>query len=78
MKEGKYEVDGLMLIIVGGERGKATVTFGRARIAKGDKFAATEGGKDFVFIVRRVEEAGEAPSRPPQDSNSALPRKTKD
>ena len=78
MKEGKYEVDGLMLIIVGGECGKATVTFGRARIAKGDKFAATEGGKDFVFIVRRVEEAGEAPSRPPQDSNSALPRKTKD
>ena len=78
MKEGKYELDGLTLIMVGGERGKATATFGRARVAKGDKFTATEGGKDFVFIVRRVEEAGEAPSRPPQDSNSTLPLKTKD
>ena len=77
MKNGKYGVDGLTLNIVGEERGKVTATFSKARVAKGDSFTATESGKDFVFIVRKVDDTVKVSPKPRQDSNGTEPRKTK-
>ena len=49
MKNGKYEVDGLTLNIVGEERGKVTATFSKARVAKGDRFTAAEGARTLCL-----------------------------
>ena len=49
MKNGKYEVDGLTLNIGGGERDKATATFSKARVAKGDRFTAAEGARTLCL-----------------------------